>query len=231
MSMKFDYMKWRILLRAGIPRSRAVLPAGILTMAPPLRHESMPTEVSLLLPTNKGPTHLINQVTSEPGQCENKILGLFLANPFFNVKREGARLAQAGVRWIANLPSVEQQDREFSQQLADVALDQGRELNYLAQFRGQGFRIAAVVADKPGASAAAAISPEAIIVMPRVADFAAGFPSLLQRGTAAQAVADAVCDADWSGILLGLGDAREAESEELWPRQWDGLIYRQTSPV
>lgn len=221
-------MKWRIVLRVGVSTANVSLPSEIVTVKPSFRHENMPDEVSLLLPTNKGPRHLIDQVTSNPKQYGNVVLGLFLANPFLNAKLEGARLTQAGVRWITNLPSVEQQDHEFSRKLTDVALDQGKELDYLIQFRDQGFRIATVVADGPGATAAVTIAPQIIIVMPRIADFVAGFPSLRQRDTTVQVVANATCHAGWSGIILGLGNAREAEREELWPKQWDGLIYRQT---
>lgn len=223
--MTLDCMAWRIVLRGA---AGAGLPSLILTIGPRLRHENMPDEVGLLLPTNAGPKTLIDAVVNDPSRCSDAILGIFLANPFLNLGLEGANLKQAGVRWIINLPSVEQQDEEFSQQLADVALDRGRELACLAQFRAQGFRIAAVVADGPGATAAAAIDPEALVVMPRIADFAAGFPSLRQRGTAAQAVADAAREAGWSGTLLGLAEVREAEHEGLWPVRWDGLVCRPT---
>ena len=154
------------------------------------------------------------------------MLGLFLAGPFLNMALEGGRLAGAGLGWIANLPSVEQQDEEFSQQLADVGLDRGRELACLAQFRAQGFRVAAVAADGPGAAAAAAIGAEALIILPRVADFAAGFPSLRQRGAAAQAVAEAAAGTGWSGLLLGLAEGSDADHETLWPDRLDGLVCR-----
>ena len=154
------------------------------------------------------------------------MLGLFLAGPFLNMTLESARLAGAGLGWITNLPSVEQQDEEFSQQLADVGLDRGRELACLAQLRARGFRVAAVVADGRGAAAAAAIGPEALIILPRVADFAAGFPSLRQRGAAAQAVAAAAAGAGWSGLLLGLAEGSDADHETLWPDRLDGLVCR-----
>lgn len=154
------------------------------------------------------------------------MLGLFLGSPFLNVGLEGAKLAQAGVRWISNLPSVDQQDEEFLQQLSDVGLDRQRELASLSQLSAQGFSIAAVVSDAPGAAAAAAITPQAMLVMPRVVDFAAGFPSLRQRGAAAHAVSEAASEAGWNGPLLGLADASEAEHERLWPAPLEGVICR-----
>ena len=219
-----DGLSWPLVLRAG--QAAAALPRRILTAEPQLRHEGMPREVGLLLPTAEGPKSLIDAVIADPGRCEGAMLGLFLASPFLNLAVAGHRLRQAGVGWIANLPSVEQQDLEFSQQLADVGLDRSRELDGLAALRDQGFKVAVAVADGPGAGAALAIEPEAMIVLPRVADFAAGFPSLRQRGAAAREVSAAVRGAGWSGLLLGLGEASEADYEALWPEELDGLVCR-----
>ncbi len=224
-----EFMTWRIVLRAGMEAQMVGLPAAALTLAPRFRHESMPDEVSLLLPTNEGPQSLIAAVVKSPSLYKNTILGLFLGSPFLNVDLEGAKLAQAGVRWISNLPSVDQQDEEFLQQLSDVGLDRQRELSSLSQLSAQGFSIATVVADAAGAIAAAAIAPQAIIVLPRVADFAAGFPSLRQRGAAAQSVAEATRAAGWNGPLLGLAEASEAEHERLWPAPLAGVICRPTA--
>ena len=219
-------MHWRIALRARQAERARTLPPGILTIAPQLRHESMPAEVALLLPTNEGPKGLIDAVAEEPALGAGAMLGLFLASPFLNLEVEGRRLAQAGVEWIVNLPSIEQQDEEFTQQLADVGLDRARELDGLTQLRDQGFKIAVTVADGGGAAAAGAIAADSMIVLPRVGDFAAGFPSPRQRGAAAQAVAEAAAEAGWSGPILGLAEPSDAEHEALWPEALDGLVCR-----
>ena len=229
-----DSMKWPLVLRRGGSamgaaagaEAGAELPRAILTLEPRLRHEGMPREVGLLLPTTDGPKRLIDAVAADPTAYHDAMLGLFLASPFLNLSATAIRLGQAGVAWIANLPSVAQQDLEFAQQLADVGLDHGRELECLAAFRDRGFKIAVVVADGPGAAAALAIEPEAIIVLPRVTDFAAGFPSLRQRGAAARDVAETARGAGWSGLLLGLGEASEADHAALWPEDLDGLVCR-----
>ena len=251
-------MRWRIALRPRYEDSWADLPRNILTIAPGFRHESMPDEVGILLPTNDGPKSLVEAVVDGaveapveagaadpargpapgpargpargadrgPDRGADTILGLFLASPFLNLTLEGERLSRAGVAWLTNLPSVAQQDEEFLQQLADVGLDHGRELGCLSRFRAQGFKIAVVVTNDLGAAAAAAIDPEAMIVLPRVADFAAGFPSLRQRGAAAQSAAEAARSAGWSGLVLGLADAREADHETLWPEPLHGVVCR-----
>jgi len=180
----------------------------------------------MLLPTNPGPVALVDDLLNEPAVPDRLILGLLLASPFLNVKVESARLRRAGFTRIVNLPSVVQHDEEFSQQLADVDLGFERELQCLSQFRAQGFEVATVVADARTAAAAAVIDPGIMIVLPRVADFAAGFPSLRQRGSAVQSASEAARDTGWTGTLLGLGEAREAENESLWPTALDGLVCR-----
>ena len=226
MASKPQLLSWPIVPRARAADRARALPASLITIAPAFRHESMPDEVALLLPTNPGPAGLIEAVLQNPALCRDAILGLFLAGPFLNLALDGARLADAGVAWVANLPSIEQQDEDFAQQLADVGLDRGREQARLAELSGQGFHTAAVVADGPGAAAALAAGPEVLLVLPRVAEFAAGFPSLRQRGTAAQGVAEAARAAGWRGLLLGLADEREAGHEGLWPEALDGILCR-----
>lgn len=221
-----DTLRWRIVTGGSFSSPDADFPEAIATIGPPFHHESMPDEVAMLLPTNAGPTRLIEWLINASTKPGSLILGLFLASPFLNVRVESPRLLAAGFQWIANLPSVVQQDVEFSQQLNDVELGFDRELEYLAQFRSEGFRTAAVVADAPTASAAAAAGCDAMIVLPRISDFAAGFPSLRQRSTSVRAVIEATQTAGWSGTVLGLGEARDANNEGLWPNGLDGLVCR-----
>lgn len=220
-----ELLSWSIVPRRAEPPDSPALPATFHTLAPPFRHEGLPDEVGLLLPNQDGTRQLVQAVNETPDRFGGVGLGLFLADPFLTVARVCAPLRAAGVTWIANLPSVEQQDPEFARQLTDVALDHGRELAQLAAFKAEGFPIAAVVADAAGAEAAAAIAPDAVIVLPRVADFAAGFPSARQRGSALQAVAAAL-GSDWSGRLLGLGDAGEAAYPQQWPDAQDAMLCR-----
>src|SRR3546814_12331527 len=88
----------------------------------------------------------------------DRALGLFLADPFLNIAGQVSRLRRAGVTSVANLPTVEQQDVDFAQQLADVGLDFTREVDHLGRFRRAGFNVIAAVA---GTAAAAAVRPPA----------------------------------------------------------------------
>lgn len=218
-------MSWSIVMRTG-EKPGTVSPSCVLSAAPQFTHEGMPLEIGHLLPTSAGPMNVVTSVTSAAQRQSNAIVGLFLANPFLNIDREAERLHAAGYRWIANLPTVDQQDAEFSHQLSDVSLDRAREFAALGRFKELGFNVAVVVSDPDAASEAVSIPPDLIFVIPKVADFAAGFPSTRQRGAVANAVVGALENQGWSGQVLCLGSKEEAEHDALWPDAVDGLILR-----
>ncbi len=186
----------------------------------------MPDEVALLLPNHSGASGLISEVLCAPSQVESRALGLFLADPFFNAAAEANRLRASGINWIANLPSVEQQDQEFVQLLGDVGLDRGLEIERLRELGAAGFQILLVVAGPEAVSAATRVDPAALFVIPTVADFAAGFPSFRQRGAAAREVRQAIRTLGWNAPLLGLAAASEVGHETLWPDALDGVVCR-----
>lgn len=186
----------------------------------------MPNEVALLLPNDNGASDLISKVLTMPSYLQARALGLFLADPFFNAGTEAARMRDTGIKWVANLPSVAQQDQEFVQLLGDVGLDHNMEVERLRELTASGFRILAVVAGPEAAEAAAGVNPGAMFVIPRVIDFAAGFPSFRQRGAAAREVHEAATSAGWTGPLLGLAAESEVAHETLWPDVLDGVVCR-----
>jgi len=221
-----NLLTWRTERRASPSARNWALPPAILTAGSPFRHEGLPAEVGLLLPNTAGAAGLLAAVTEAPGRLAGQALGLFLADPFLHVPGEVAGLRAAGVACVANLPSVEQQDPEFAQQLGDVGLDFAREVDRLGQFRRAGFQVIAVVAGPAAAAAVCPLDPLAVVVLPRVADFAAGFPSFRQRGATAREVAAALAAGGWEGPLLGLATASEAAHETLWPDALDGVLCR-----
>jgi len=213
---------WRIAAPDGAGR----LPSGFLTAAPGLPGHAVPMEVGLLLPAGQGQGSIIDSVSNDPLVAHGMGVGLFMANPFLDVDREAARLRSAGVHWVANLPSTHQQDAEFRQQLEDVGLDWQREVGCLARFGVLGLKRLAVLCDEASCTDVLAAGPEAIAILPRVADFAAGFPSMLRRGGSAQAVAGTLRAKGWDGPVLVLGSEAEAASPTLWPHGVDGLLLR-----
>lgn len=219
-------MSWDITLRKESRWESFALPPAILTSGPGFPETGMPNEVALLLPNQNGASSLISAVLTMPSYLQTRALGLFLADPFFNARTEAARMRDTGIKWIANLPSVEQQDQEFVQLLGDVGLDRNMEIERLKELAATGFHILAVVAGPEAAEAAAKINPAAVFVIPRVIDFAAGFPSFRQRGAAAKDVHEAVTSAGWTGPLLGLAAESEIAHETLWPDVLDGVVCR-----
>jgi len=221
-----NLVTWRIVLRPGSGWSARAIPDAIVTVGPAFRHPGLAVEVGLLLPNRNCLRRLAAALDAARDLFAGRAVGLFLADPFLNLRTELDRLTAAGITWIANLPSVEQQDEAFTRELADVGLDRGLESQRLVSFRSAGFRTLAVVADQAGTAGAVETGPDGLIVMPRIVDFAAGFPSFRQRGAAAAAVADRARAAGWSGPVLGLGTSSEADHETLWPPPLDGLICR-----
>jgi hypothetical protein len=219
-----NLLTWQIVRRASTSARDWPLPPAILTARPPFSHESLPTEIGLLLPNTVGAGGFVAAVAAAPDRLAGRALGLFLADPFLNVPGEVAGLRAAGVAWVANLPSVEQQDVDFAQQLEDVGLDFAREVDRLSQFRRAGLQVIAAVAGVPAATAVRLLAPQAVVVVPRIADFAAGFPSFRRRGALAREVKAAL--GDWAGPLLGLATADEAAHETLWPDVLDGVLCR-----
>lgn len=213
---------WRIVA----PDHAENLPAGFLTAAPSLPGDRVPMEVGLLLPAGKGRGMVTDTVVANPAAAVGKGVGLFMANPFLAVDREASRLQAVGVNWVANLPSTHQQDADFRQQLQDVGLDWARELSCLERFGALGLKRLAVLCDEAGSAEVVAAKPDAVAILPRVADFAAGFPSMLRRGGSAQTVAKTLRGAGWNGPVLVLGSEAEAASPALWPPGVDGLLLR-----
>ncbi len=221
-------LSWPLVTRRDAGASP---PSRVLTRGIPFHEPGMPAEIAMLLPAGDGPGDLIDALVDTPAENTDFVLGLFLASPLLHAAVDARRLRERGVRWVANLPSVGQQDEEFAQQLDDVGLGLTLELRQLAVFRDAGFSLAVVVTDADAARAAASLSPAAMIVLPRVADFAAGFPSLRQRASAVRRVGEAARAAGHEGLVLGLGEARDAGDERLWPARVDGLLCRPATPA
>ncbi|MDF1749190.1 MAG: hypothetical protein P1V34_09995 [Alphaproteobacteria bacterium] len=218
---------WRIFSRNRESPTIDRVAEQFITFAARLEHDSLPAEVSLLLPNQDGARALIKAIHAAEIPAQDALgLGLFLADPFFIVDHQIDALKAAGISWITNLPSVAQHDDSFAQQLSEVQFNLTRELDRLAEFKAAGFRIAVTVTDATGATAACALDPDMLIVLPHVGDFSAGFPSFRHRGVSADAVSQAAKKSGWEGPIYGLGTTLEAESVRLWPDVLDGLICR-----
>ena len=216
---------WKITPRSG--DNTSVVPIdGIFTIAPGFSHQNMPPEIAGLLPSNEGPRAFIDRVLTQPNWPAQFALGLFMSDPFLSIESESQRLIAHGVQWVTNLPSVDQHEEEFTQQLSDVGLDQTREFNALTRFKEAGMNIALIVSAPEKIEQIVQLCPDAVIVIPKVTDFAAGFPSPRQRGSSVHAVHAALRERDWRGPVIGYGDESETSHQSQWPDVADALMSR-----
>ena len=220
-------LQWEIVYRKGSGYGDSVaLPRTLRTLAPALDAPSLPPEVGLLLPTNPGTKQLLRYALATDEDLAECALGLFLASPMLNFAIDGPRLAQAGLRWVTNLPSVEQHDDVFTRQLADVKLDHQLEFDHLTELASHGIKVAAVVSGSQATKAALKVAADMLIVLPKLTDYAAGFPSLRQRGAAVDEVYNTAERSKWRGPILCLASTAEAHSEVLWPDRVQGVVCR-----
>ncbi len=221
-----NVMEWRLTLRAGSRWKDLGLPSAVLSIAPGFLDPDMPAELGILLPNVGGCGDLIAHVERVPEALTDAALGLFLADPLLNVSVTAQRLKSVGAGWIANLPSVAQHDPELLQMLEDVGLDHPLETARLSDLQGSGLSAIAVATGGGTAASIAAVDPAAIFILPRVRDFAAGFPSPRQRGAAVREAATAAHATGWKGPILALAASNEADHEVLWPDGCDGIVCR-----
>lgn len=112
----------------------------------------LPPELEALLPDRRYNDDLITGLENlrlTPDLHNDAIAAVFAADPFLNVRLMAAALARAGVRRVANFPSVAQYGDSFEKTLADVRLGVERELSILGQFRELGLQTYETIARDP----------------------------------------------------------------------------------
>lgn len=203
----------------------ARLPSSILTERPAIVSPAVPVEIGLMLPARADRDGL--PVSPDiPRSVDNDALGFFLSNPFLNLEQVIPRLGAASVRWVSNFPTVGFQDPEFARQLSDVGFNPDLELGKATRLVDAGFDWLAVIADPEYTTAFLEAGPSAVLAMPRLHDYTAGFPSPRVR---TELAATMVGTAKRMGIdvpVLGFGQAEEAERPSLWPKGVSGLVVR-----
>lgn len=207
-----EILFWRAVLAEGGP-------SGICTAAGRAIPPWLPYEIGLLLPgpQSAGPAAMPADI---PG---NAALGVFLSNPLLNIGKLVEAVTSAGVRWVANLPTVAQHDPEFRGHLEDVGLGYGRETAGLRTLREAGLKTIAAVATAEDAESAA-IDADMILVVPDVSAYGAGFPSAGVRSAQIAEVRRA-CPG-YAKPLLGMLTEAEHRLPSTWPAGVDGGVIR-----
>jgi len=225
-----NVLEWRILPRnTELKSSRPAFPASLVTLQPTIDPQELPVIVSLLLPNNPGTRSMIEWITGADSLYVNSVVadtvvGLFLANPFLNFQIDGPGMHRTGLRWVANLPTVDQHDDDFVRELSEVRLDPELEFQHLRQLQAQGFSTMAVVCTETVASLAAEFNPTAVLVVPKTENFIGGFPSMESRHQKVKDISSILSQANWTGPLLYLGLEAESADQQLWPDAVDAMV-------
>ena len=214
---KLNILFWPIEPGSGLRRA---LPNGICTPHTADIPGSMPPEVALLLPGSHSAAPLPAKGRLPPGAG----FGVFLANPILHIASLARELRAREITWIANLPSVIQHDEDFLRHLNDVGLGFAKEAALLRLLREAGLRVLAAVADAGQARQAAALGAAALAVLPPVAAFEAGFPSMRQR--AEQIARLRAGYPELRLPLLGLLSKAEGRLPATWPPGLDAGLIR-----
>ena len=218
---KSNILFWRIEAGSGL---RQALPNGICTPDTPDISGQMPPEVALLLP---GP-HSAAALPDKDRLPRGAGFGVFLANPILNITTLARELRAREIEWVANLPSVIQHDEDFLRHLNDVGLGFEKETALMSLLCDSGLRVLAAVADAGQARQAAELGAAALVALPPVAAFEAGFPSMRER---AEQVARLRSGFPALRLpLLGLLSKAEGRLPATWPDDLDGGLIR-PSPV
>jgi predicted TIM-barrel enzyme len=94
------------------------------------------------------------------------VAGLFLLDPFLRPPDMAARLRAAGVRRVANYPTIQALEGETARALASVGFSVAQELDALREFAALGFGIVGFAAGAAAARELAASGADAVVLHP-----------------------------------------------------------------
>jgi len=214
------FFVWRIATHGEFS---GAFPEKIVSLAAPISPSDVAPEVSIMLPNRDAHSLLRLPPPAGRDDLKNAAMGVFLSDPFLRLESIAARLVEWGIDTVINFPTVEQQDVEFTGLLADVGLDKSLEFKNLEALSKSGLRLGIVTNSREGGAQAAKLNPTFLFVVPKVPDFAAGFPSLRQRGALVQVVRQGALESGWDGPILMLGQQTEADHPRLWPDGVSGV--------
>ncbi|HVL73613.1 MAG TPA: phosphoenolpyruvate hydrolase family protein [Beijerinckiaceae bacterium] len=111
---------------------------------------------------------LLSSLEAPPWPAEGPapVAGLFLADPFLREAEVAARLRRAGVRRLANYPTIQAFDGEAARALASVGLSFAEELAALRAFVAEGFGAVGFAAGAAAARELAALGASAVVLHP-----------------------------------------------------------------
>ncbi len=219
---KHFLLHWKIL---PPPACRA-MPEGIITFAPAFTHPKLPIEALTLLPKTACSQGLLADIAENPELALNRIVGLFITDPFLNLSRIAKDFGRRNVTWVANLPTIAQHDEEFRSLVGDVGFGVKNEMAALAQLSKAGMRTLGAISDPSDALIVAAARPDAVFILPDFACLTKGFTSLATRLNLLEAMCEALSKEGYDGPVFGLFEASETTGRTMTLPAGAGAILR-----
>lgn len=217
------FLEWRSCLSKAHEGADPLIPSSLFAASPPNLKTRLPFEVALLLPIQK----VSDPVPQNAANLSQIAAALFMANPLLNVATWSRHLLDRGVGWISNFPSVAQHEPLFRDHLSDVGLGPAQERELLSEFRAAGLRTLVCVSQDDDAQAAVSAGHDALLILPQVPAFEAGFPSVQHRQEQLLSIRSAIKDA--TTPVLGLLQPAEAAMPTTWPNGMDAGMIRPTA--
>jgi predicted TIM-barrel enzyme len=94
------------------------------------------------------------------------VAGLFLLDPFIRIPEMAERLRRAGVRRVANYPTIQALDGETARAMASVGFTPAHEFEALAELRASGFEIVGFAYGAAAARELAALGATTVVLHP-----------------------------------------------------------------
>lgn len=159
---------WNRIVLGSERFTPSVYRTGDIVLPAIRRAPDLPAELSGLMPNRDHNGDLLQTIERMP-RClpgERPVIGVLAADPFLRIDQLADRLAEKGYRDLANLPSVGQYGAAFRPILNDLNVGPAREAKVLGEFAGLGFAVSVAVAHIDDASAALALGPARLFVVP-----------------------------------------------------------------
>lgn len=203
-------LQWPIQLN----KQELDLPNRVITFAPGQSLSKLPLEVGILLPTVAGNRVVLQALQNTHNSHEQTAIGLFAADHFLNLDIFLPKLQRANVQWVCNLPALAQHESDFQHYLSEVELTLDYEVKQLAQCRDAGFKTLLIVSERVAPALITKLQPNAIVIVPNVSEFTAGFPKLEQRERVEAELKKELVESGYQGPVLSY---REQSEETIFP--------------
>lgn len=191
-----------VLLRWSIKTDEPDFPSHLVTFSPGQDLGNLPLEVGILLPTVPGNRVILETLQQPDINLEKTALGIFAADHFLNLDSLLPKLRRAKVSWVCNLPTLAQYEPNFRLYLSEIELTPEQEAEQLARCRDAGFNTLLAISGEIDRTVLENLRPDAIAIVPSVAEFSKGFPTLERLKTIEAEIKQDLTASGFKGTVL-----------------------------